>query len=425
MRAITRYGVRKVPGTFYIAMSSYLKGDMLEGPEIQEFEKEMAMYQELPYAVTTSYGRMAFYYMLKAYDFPEGSEIIFPGLTFWVVPAMAKAAGMNPVFVDIKPDTYNIDPSKIEAAITEKTKAIVPTHVYGHVCEMDKILDIADRHDLTVIEDCAHAFGSTYKDKKAGTFGHASFTSLQNLKSINAYGGGVAMTSDKELADKVREMSLAEPLPKKFPLLKKILFSHMETLLLGPKAFFFSGYPILYFYSLTGDYNRVTIKTWEKIRPLYPIPPNYAKRFTNVQAKLGLKSLSMLDHFNDLARANAKEYDMTLGDIPSMMTPRIIEGASSNYYQYCIRSSDPFTMSQKAIRRRIDIAPLHIDICNTLDLFSEHYSPCPHAESMSQTLQLPVYADLKERDLRWIIKVIKQISKDLPPLEKENYTTTD
>ena len=425
MRAITRYGVRKIPGTFYIILASYLKGDMLEGPEIEEFEREFAMYQELPYAISTSYGRMAFYYILKAYDLPEGSEIIFPSLTFWVVPAMAKAAGLKPVFIDIKPDTYNMDSSKIEAAITDKTRAIVPTHVYGQPCDMDKIMEIAERNDLIVIEDCAHALGATYKDKKAGTFGHASFTSFQNLKSLNAYGGGMAMTSDASIAEKVREMSYKEPFPSTYPLLKKLLFSHMESLLLGPKAFFLSGFPVLYLYSLTGDYNRVTIKTWEKIRPLYPIPVNYRKRFTNIQAKLGLKSLAMLDHHNDLARANAKEYDATLNEIPSIMLPRMIEGALSNYYQYCIRVSDPYKLSQKAIRRRIDICPLHIDICNTLELFSESYSPCPHAESMSQTLQIPVYEDLKERDLRRIIRVMKKISKDIPDLDKEEYTSVD
>ena len=91
MRAISRYSARMTPGTLLILMSSYLKGDLLEGTEIQEFEKDFAMYQELPYAISTSYGRMAFYYILKAMDIPEGSEIIFPALTFWVVPAMAKS----------------------------------------------------------------------------------------------------------------------------------------------------------------------------------------------------------------------------------------------------------------------------------------------------------------------------------------------
>jgi len=404
--------------------SSYLKGDLIEGPEIAEFEKEFAMYLEVPHATTTPYGRMGFYYILKALEnVPEGSEIIFPGLTFWVVPAMAKAAGFNPVFIDIKPDTYNMDPSKIEAAITDKTRVIVPTHVYGHVCEMDEIMRIAEKYNLHVIEDCAHACGATYDGQKAGTFGKAAFTSFQNLKNINCYGGGMVMTSDQDILDKVREMACSEPWPTKGALLKKILFNHVESRLLGPKAFFFSGYPILYYYSLSGDYNRVTIKTWEKIRPLHPTPKNYQKRFTNIQAKLGLKGLEMLDHFNDLARSNAQEYDSALSDLHSIMLPRIVPKASSNFYQYCIRASDTFTLSKKAIRKRIDLCPLHIDICNTLDLFSEHYSPCPNVESMIHTLQLPVYSDLKERDLRWIIKVVKQLARDLPPINKEKYTS--
>jgi len=131
----------------------------------------------------------------------------------------------------------------------------------------------------------------------------------------------------------------------------------------------------------------------------------------------------MLDHFNDLARSNAQEYDSALSDLHSIMLPRIVPKASSNFYQYCIRASDTFTLSKKAIRKRIDLCPLHIDICNTLDLFSEHYSPCPNVESMIHTLQLPVYSDLKERDLRWIIKVVKQLARDLPPINKEKYTS--
>lgn len=411
------------PGSLIILMSSYLKGDLMEGPEISEFEKDFAMYQELPYAVTTSYGRMAFYYILKALELPEGSEIIFPALTFWVIPAMAKAAGLKPVFIDIKPDTYNMDPGKIEGAISDKTRAIVPTHVYGHPCEMDEIMEIANRHDLIVIEDCAHAMGSTYKRRKVGTFGKAAFSSFQSLKSINCFGGGVAMTSDPEIDRKVREMSYNEPFPSKSALFKKIFMSYLETKLLGPKAFFFSGYPILYAYSLSGDYNRATIKTWEKIRPLSPVPKGYSKRFTNIQAKFGIRGLEMLEHYNDLCRTNAREYDNALKDIPAIMLPRIIPDSVTNYYQYCIRVSDAYTLSQRAIRRRLDLCNLHIDVCPNLELFSENYSSCPYAESMKDTLQLPAYSDLKERDLRWIIREVRKLSEDLPPIDKEKYSS--
>src|SRR5207244_11854659 len=110
-------------------------------------------------------------YILKALDLPRGSEIIFPALTFWVVPEMARVLGFRPVFVDIDAATFNIDPAKIEAAITANSRVIVPTHLYGQPCDMDPIMKIARAHDLAIVEDCAHALGATYKGRKVGTFG--------------------------------------------------------------------------------------------------------------------------------------------------------------------------------------------------------------------------------------------------------------
>src|SRR5438034_3878645 len=108
-------------------------------------------------AVATSFGRMAFYYILRALDLPAGSEIIFPALTFWVVPEMARVAGLRPVFCDIDPYTYNINPDAIEPLITERTRAIVPTHLYGQPCDMEPIMKVSRERHLEVIEDCAHA----------------------------------------------------------------------------------------------------------------------------------------------------------------------------------------------------------------------------------------------------------------------------
>src|SRR2546430_16843281 len=104
----------------------------------------------MAHATAASYGRMAFYYILRALDLPPQSEIIFPALTFWVVPEIARRVGLTPVFVDVDPLTFNIDPEKIEACITERTRAIVPTHLYGQSCDMDAVLRIAEKHNLTV-----------------------------------------------------------------------------------------------------------------------------------------------------------------------------------------------------------------------------------------------------------------------------------
>src|SRR6059036_1898548 len=121
IRTIARYGARHVPGSMLAALKAIARGEGLRGPSIQEFEKRFGEYHGMRHAVSTSYGRMAFYYILKALDLPRGSEIIFPAVTFWAVPEMAHVLGFRPLFVDIDPASFNIDPAKIEAAITPNT----------------------------------------------------------------------------------------------------------------------------------------------------------------------------------------------------------------------------------------------------------------------------------------------------------------
>src|SRR5258705_2168951 len=143
----------------------------------------------MDHAITASYERMAFYYILAALDLPPGSEIIFPALTFWVVPEIARRAGLKPVFVDVDPLTFNLDPGKIEAAVTERTRVIVPTHLYGQPCEMSAIMKAAQAHDLIMIDDCAQAVRARYRGRLVCTICTASVFRFQILKTINTYGG--------------------------------------------------------------------------------------------------------------------------------------------------------------------------------------------------------------------------------------------
>src|SRR5262249_41841700 len=141
----------------------------------------------------------------EALDLPPGSEILVPALTFWVIPELARAAGLTPVFVDIDADTFTIDPASMERAITPRTRAVVPTHLYGLPCDMDAVMTVARRHGLRVIEDCAHALGATFRGQPAGTFGDAALFSFQTLKPLNAFGGGLALVRDPQVAARVRD----------------------------------------------------------------------------------------------------------------------------------------------------------------------------------------------------------------------------
>src|SRR3954471_12939004 len=171
LTAISRYGARVLPNTEQLIAGCKARGEFIKGPQIAEFERAFEQRAGRGTAIAAAYGRIAFYYMLKALDLPAGSEIIFPALTFWVVPELARAAGLTVVFADVDPRTFTIDPRSVERMITDKTRAIVPTHLYGLACDMDAILDIAARNNLIVVEDCAHALGATFKGKAVGTFG--------------------------------------------------------------------------------------------------------------------------------------------------------------------------------------------------------------------------------------------------------------
>src|SRR6202158_605387 len=156
---------------------------------------------------------MAFYYILKALELPPGSEIVLPALTFWVVPELAKVAGLKVVFADVDPATFTMDPAALERAITPATRAVVPTPLYAVPCDMGAIMAIANRHNLRVIEDCAHALGATFDGKPVGTFGDVGFFSFQTLKPLNCYGSGMALVKDAGLARLVRELAEREPWP--------------------------------------------------------------------------------------------------------------------------------------------------------------------------------------------------------------------
>src|SRR3954454_21772370 len=190
MSAIARFGTRVVPDIQRTIQDCRDRRQLVQGPHIEMFEEEFRRFLGSGHVRTcsTEYGRMALYFILKALDFPAGSEIIVPALTFWVVPEITRVAGLKPVFVDVDPATFTLCPRALERAITPNTRAILPTHLYGMACDLDPILALAARHDLKVVEDCAHALGAQYKGRMVGTDGDASFFSFQAFKPLNTFG---------------------------------------------------------------------------------------------------------------------------------------------------------------------------------------------------------------------------------------------
>lgn len=177
------------------------------GVEDETFEKAFADYCGVDYCIGVGNGLDALMMSLKALGIGERDEVIVPSNTFIATVLAVTYVGAKPVLVEPKIETFNIDPAKIEAAITSRTKAIMPVHLYGQACDMDPIMEIAKRHGLKVVEDCAQAHGATYKGRKIGTFGDAAGFSFYPGKNLGALGdAGAVITNDKELAEKIRAL---------------------------------------------------------------------------------------------------------------------------------------------------------------------------------------------------------------------------
>lgn len=179
----------------------------IEGVEDDAFEKAFAEFCGANYCVGVGNGLDALIMPLKALGIGEGDEVIVPSNTYIATALAVTYVGARPVFVEPDIRTFNIDPARIEAGISKKTKAIMPVHLYGQACDMDPIMEIARKHGLRVIEDCAQAHGALYKGKKIGTFGDVSGFSFYPGKNLGALGdAGAVITDSKELADKVRAL---------------------------------------------------------------------------------------------------------------------------------------------------------------------------------------------------------------------------
>jgi dTDP-4-amino-4,6-dideoxygalactose transaminase len=406
--AISRYGIRLPPNVDGLIDECRRASRLIEGPHIAEFERAFERRAGAGTAVATSYGRMAFYYILRALELPAGSEIIVPALTFWVIPELARTAGLKPVFADVDRNTFTVDPESFERAITPNTRAVVPTHLYGLPCDMDAILAVARRHHLAVVEDCAHALGATYRGQPVGTLGDAALFSFQTLKPLNAFGGGLALVHDRAVAERVRAQVDALPWPDEERIRNRFKVGRAQRFFTKPSVFTATGFPILWVCSWFNDWSP-DVYLWEKIRRLDPLPDSYVERFPNVQAAIALAGLQHLDEWTAATQAHAQVMNQALTGVPGVQPPVVPEGRTHAYYQYCVYTPDRDRVVARSIRRGIDIETLHVDVCSELPLFAPlQPGPTPGARQSTEVVQIPIYASLRDRQIQQVARVVRR-----------------
>ena len=260
-------------------------GSYILGKHNKALQTEFADFVGTKFSVGLNSGTDALHLALRALDIGRGDEVITTAFTFVATASAIGLAGATPVFVDINPDTFNIDANKIEAAITPRTKAIIPVHLYGQPAEMDKIMDIAKRHNLKVVEDCCQAIGAEYKGQKVGSFGDFGCFSFYPTKNLGGMGdGGMITCNDESLYNRILALR-----------------NH--------------GGAIRYYHDELGVNSRLD----------------------EIQAAILRVKMHYINEWNEARRANAYRYNEMFSKYPEILTPKEVDNSYCVYHQYTIR----------------------------------------------------------------------------------------
>jgi len=337
-------------------------GRFVLGPNVEAFENEAAEYLGVKYAVGLNSGTDALIIGLRCLGIGQGDEVITTPFTFVATAEAVSLVGAKPVFADIDPNTYNIDPSLIEEKINSKTKAIIPVHLFGQGAEMDLILDIARKHDLKIVEDAAQGIGGEYKGKKLGSIGDVGGFSFFPSKNLGGFGdGGLITTNSEETANSAR-----------------ILREH--------------GSKDKYFNQVVG----------------------YNSRLDEIQAAILRVKLPRLDKMNEERRKAAKRYDEMLAGIPEIVVPTGPEFIKHIYNLYTIRilEGKRDMVKNHLMKAGITSVVYYPAPVNKLPPYREVGFDCPQSDKASEeVLSLPIWpfisGDVQEKISNEIKKALK------------------
>lgn len=341
------------------------RGDFILGNSVAEFESEMADFCETARAVGVDSGTSALELALMALDIGGGDEVITAANTFIATTLAISYVGAVPVLVEMDPDTFQIDPARIEAAITERTRAIMPVHLYGHPADMDPILEIAQRHDLRVIEDASQAHGARYKGRRVGGLGDVGVFSLYPAKNLGAYGdAGVIVTNEDAIADKLL-----------------LLRNYGST--------------VKYHHDIKG----------------------FNRRLDTLQAAVLRVKLRHLDDWNAARRGHAEAYGKLLqGHAGTVKVPQIAPYAEPVFHLYVIRTEKRDRLQEHLAARGISTVihypiPIHMQPAYA-DLEHPPGAFPITEEYCSRILSLPMYAELTSDDIDYVAAAVSEFARD-------------
>jgi len=345
---------------------------LTNGPVLQKFENSFKKFVNTKYTLGVSSATHGLHIILKSLNIKPGDEVLVPTFTFASSADVVTYCGAKPILLDINPDTFNISVEQIERKITKKTKAVIVVHYGGQSCEMAKIISISKKHNLKIIEDCAHALGSTFKERKCGSIGNAGCFSFYPTKIITTGEGGMISTNDHALYDKIK---------------------HLRT------------------HGMTATaHEREKVAEWK-----YDIKEmGYNYRLDEIRASLGLSQFSRISEINKLRMNVAKKYDRGISKIEGLTIPTKSKNCNHIYHLYTIKVSKKYPKSRdelfkylhkKGIGTSVQYIPLHL-----LSYFKKKFNSkdFPNANKIKdEILCLPIFPTMSDREISYVINALE------------------
>ncbi|MCW8802544.1 MAG: DegT/DnrJ/EryC1/StrS family aminotransferase [Candidatus Bathyarchaeota archaeon] len=341
-------------------------GMLVQGQKVKELEEKFAEYIGVEHAVAVSNGTVALDVALKALDIGPGDEVITSAFSFIASGNCILFQNAKPVFADIDPKTFNIDPSDVAEKITSKTKAIIPIHIFGQPAKMDAINEIAEDKGIFVVEDAAQAHGAEYKGQKAGSMGTMGCFSLYATKNMMAGEGGIITSNNQKLADKMR-----------------LIRSHGEVK--------------KYTHEILG----------------------YNYRMTNLNASIGVVQLKKLEKFNEKRIENAKLLSEGIDEITGLTAPYVDSDVKHVFHQYVLRVENEFSMNRDELSSYLPDRGVGVAVHYPIPIYKQplyqklgyNNVKCPNTEdACNRVLSLPVHPQVSKDDIDYIISTLHEFS---------------
>ena len=347
------------------------------GPQLERFERDFSKYTKSKYAVAVSNGTAALHLSLKALGIGKNDEVIIPDLTFVADANAILACNARPVIADINKNNFFLSISNLKKSITKKTKAVIPVHIYGQVCNIEEVLDVARDYNLKIIEDCAHAIGTFHDSRHVGTIGHTGCFSFYPTKNITTAEGGMVITNSKKIADKVRQLR-----------------SHGMSKSL--KSRYSSGYP--WIFDIT--------------------EPGYNYRLDEIRASLGISQLKRIKKINELRKNAALYYDSKLQNIPGIVLPDMVNDKTHSYHLYTIRVTKPFKSSRNQLFKKLKQAGIRTTVYwmpihkySAFRKFAHSSNVKNTSKVYNEILALPLFPNISKKHQDSVINIIKSFQK--------------